>query len=672
MRFHFIAALLSCIACANAFNMKIALAQTTPGAPRTEATAQAVPAPVPTPSSLPPAPSATPAESAAPTPRATPPTGRRLAAFRIKARKIVFYANRFVVGADGDVRLLLGDGTRIFGNTFFMDLRLNRFVIAGNVRLFLKDGGGEVDGAAFAEYFDFDRAYFVPITTEPDRWTFSAGDYKHPLLGREMPGDTFHLPDLSGESQFLTSRDATIDPRVSVRFAPARLNFGLAQVPFPTYFLEFSQNPNYAENALAGAFVDGPYDFAGGHDSLATAHLRYDTVDKIFGALEVHQFTDNGYAVASINPLTRPLKQYNLLVSDKLSPNFQVQVFAQEITFQHDFSQPLSATSDNSVELTAGLPHSSLQLTDLLYYDSLLGRPQTFAPGSGGVPEYYYGDPSHPWIAGHPTDLSLSWTGFRHPVGALPISFQLRSGYSVSTSTDTPLTTIAGIPYYQYWWKTFGANLATKAITLLADKSGRHREIYFVGSFDKQRQYFSNAHHVDVTTTTLSITKNVVPQRLTALVSYTNQNTGDFFGPLQNVAYPYALVSGGYTTPPTINPVTGQPVAGIVVPPSYSSFDGFATTRSLREQLIFTPSTSFTLTGSLRENRDFPLPIAGPTEQVGDTILFENYGSPPYEADLDARFRVSRILYLDLGRSYFFHFGGYEGWSPNFSIQVLQ
>ena len=671
MRFHLVAIIVACVACANVFDMRVALAQQPPGIPaapippQPAVTAQAVPTPPPTTASAAPA--------AAPVPSATPtgPTGRRLAAFRIKATKVVFYGNRFVVGADGNVRITLGDGTRITGNTFFMDLRLNRFVVAGNVRVFLKDGGGEVDGAAFAEYFDFDRAYFVPITTEPDRWTFSAGDYRHPLLGRRMPGDTFFLPDLTGESQFLTSSDATIDPRESVRFTPAALNFGLAHVPFPSYFLDFSQNPNYAENALAGAFVDGPYDFAGGRNSLATAHIRYDTVDGLFPAIELHQFSENSYVVASVNPLTRPLKQYNLLASDKLSPALQVQLFVQDTAFQHAFSQPLSSTAYASLQVTAGLPHSFVQFQDLSYWDSLLARPSTVA-SDNGVPVYFYGDPTHPWIGDHPTDLSLTWTGFRHQIHDLPLTFQLRSGYSVATNTTTALSSLNGVPFYQYWWKTLGANLATNQITVLADKSGRHRDLYFVGTFDKQRQYFSNAHHVDTTTTSLSLTKNIVPNKLTALLSYTNQNVGDFYGPQQSIAYPYQGVTNATYTSTTINPITGQPVTGVPFPNGFSSFDGFATSRSFREQVVFTPSTAFTFTGTLRENRDFPVPIAGPPQIVGDQILFENYGVSPYEADLDARFRISRILYLDVGRSYFFNFGGRQGWSPNFFVQVSQ
>ncbi len=629
------------------------------------ALAQAPPTPVVAPS---------PVATVAPpiTATASPATGRRLAAFRLKADSIVFYSNRFVVGADGNVRVTLGDGTRLSGDTFFMDLRLNRFVIAGDVRLIVKGDERPIEGAAFAEYFDFDRAYFAPVSPEPDRWTFAAGDYAHPLLGRLMPGDTFFLPDLSGESQFLVSRDATIDPRESVRFAPARLNFGLARIPFPTYFLDFSQNPNYAQNALSGAFVDGPYDFAGGRNSLATAHIRYDTVDGVFPAIELHQFSNNAYGVVSINPLTRPLKQYNFLGAAKITPDVEVHLFLQDTSFQHGFSQPLSSTAFGSFQATAGLPHSFVQFQDLSYWDSLLARPSKYVIDASGQRSYYYGDPSHNWVPDHPTDLSLTWTGFRHQIHGLPLTFQLRSGYSVSTNTFTAPSSLGGVPIYQSWWKTFGANLATKQITIVGDRSGRHRDLYFVGSFDKQRQYFSTPHHVDVTTTSLSLTKVIVPQRLTALFSYTNQNIGDFYGAQQSIAYPYGSITNASTTSTTINPITGQEVTGVPFPTGYSAFDGFSTSRSFREQIVFTPSTSFAFTGTLRQNRDFPVPIAGPTQIVGDQVLFENYGVSPYEADLDLRFRVSRILSLDVGRSYFFGFGGYQRWSPQFFVQVLK
>jgi hypothetical protein len=596
-------------------------------------------APLVTPSPQPGAPSPSPS-----------PTGRRLDAYRVTAKRVAFYSNRYILRADGNVVVTLGDGTRIAGNAFYNDLRLNRFLVAGNVTI-QAPGQHPVHGAAFAEYFDFDRGYFVPVLAEPDRWTFTNGDYEHPLLGREMPGDTFFLPDLSGESVFCYAARAVVDPRQSVRFGAVRINFGIAFVPFPSYFLNYSPNPNFAQNALNGAFADGPLDFAGGEHGLATAHVRYDSVDHLFAAYEEHQVSDNHYLVASINPLTRPLKQYNLLGLDRISPGLELQVSYQETTFQHAFSLPLSATAFLSAQLTASLPHSFLRLSDLQYYDSLLAPPSTIS--SGGTP--YYGDPSHPWVPYHPSNVQLQWIGFRHEINQLPFYYQLRSSAGVATNTEAPLQTLNGVAYTKEFDKGVGLNLSSKTITILHDPTGQRRELYLTASFDKQRLYYSIPHHIDQTDVTASLTK-VFNSHVTLLTSYNNLNTGDFFGAQQSLAYPGNAVY--------LNPFTGLTYQ---VSPS---FRGFGTTRSLVEQLVYVPSQELTFNISFRANHDFPKPIAGPVQLVGDTVGFVNYGVSPYEADFDVRFRVTRVLVLDISRSYYFNFGGVERWSPQINFQL--
>jgi hypothetical protein len=587
-----------------------------------------------------------------PTPSPTPPTGRRLAAFRITADRLAFYSNRYILGGEGNVQLVLGDGTRVRGNTFAMDLRLNRFVMAGNVKVTTASDNKEIDGAAFAEYFSFDRAYFVPILSEPDRWTFASGDYAHPLLGREMPGDTFYLPDLAGERAFLYAKRATVKPQESIRFASPRINFGLTFLTFPSYFLNFSQNPNFAQNALQGAYIDGPLDFAGGDHGLATMHVRYDSVNKVYLAYEQHQVSDNHYLVFSIDPLTKAFKQYNFLAYDRISPGLQVQMLAQESAFQYGLAQPLSAVAYVNLMITGSLPHSYLQLTTNSYYDSLLAPP----PVIDGL--QYYGAPNHNFIPYHPVDLQLSWIGVRHRINDLPLSFQLRSGLGFDHDGLTPVQSLGNVNYYSEYDKLIGANLSTSNITLIKDRAGRHRDLYFTGSFDKQREYFSLPHHIDTTTTSLSVTKFIDPQKLAVLLSYANQNTSDFYGAQQSIAYP-----NDFLTNPYISPITGLPVPGY-------NFTGFATTRSLIQQMVFTPNPNFTVNFSMRENHDFPKPIAGLVLGIGDTLVFNNYGLAPYQANLDVRFRVNRLLVLDIGRSYYFNFGGYERWSPQFSFQV--
>jgi hypothetical protein len=596
-----------------------------------------------------------PAESTAPPATPTPFTGRRLAALSIVAEKVAFYSNRFIVGADGNVVVTMGDGTKIVGNTFSMDLRLNRFVIAGNVTL--TAGPTVVHGAAFSEFLDFDRGYFLPLFDEPDRWTYTQGDYAHPLLGRVMPGDAFFLPNLAGERVFLYAKRADADPHESVRFSPASLNFGLTFVNFPTYFLDFSKNPNFAQNSLAGADIDGPYDFAGGEHGLATAHVRYDSINQLYLSYEQHQFSNNHYVVFSVNPITRPGKNYNLIAYDRISPVLQVQALFQEFTFQHSFTQPLSASAFASIELTLALKQSFLQLTTNSYYQSLLGQPK----GLGR--DLYYGDPSHLWIPDHPAGISLSWNGFRHKIARLPISFQLRSSIGnnhneISALNQTSgLQQLGGFEYDTEYNHGAGATLLTDPIVLLRDKSGQKRDVYFTATFDKQRTYYSVPHHIDITTTNLSLTKSISPRHLTAVLSYINTNTGDYYGAQQLEAYPSTVAQ---------SPATGE------LYPQYAAFRGLGTTRSFREQLVFTPSPALNSSITMREDDDFPVAVPGISETIGNVTYFNNYGVPPYQLTLDTRFRINSILTLDVSRGYSFNFGGYQRWSPNFAIQVVK
>jgi hypothetical protein len=613
----------------------------------------AAPVTAPTPASQPPSET----ESPAPAPPATPKpaTGRRLAAFSISADQVNFYSNRFIVEADGHVRVVLGDGTKITGNTFSMDLRLNRFLIAGDVKL--TAGGRETDGAAFAEFFDFDRAYFVPITSEPDRWTFAEGDYAHPLLGREMPGDVFELPNLAGERNFLFAKRAVIDPNQSVRFTPASLNFGVSFVRFPSYFLDFSKNPNFAQNALSGADIDVPLDFAGGEHGLATLHLRYDSINHVYLAYEQHQISDNHYLVFSANPLTQPGKQYNFIGYDRISPVMQVQLTAQEFAFQHSFTQPLSASAFVSLQITEALPHSFLQLTTQSYYQSLLGQPQ----GIGR--DLYYGDPSHLWIPDHPAGATLQWTGFRHHLKHIPIAFQLRSSFGVNhngistLNQNSGLISLGGVDYDTEWNHGAGITLLSDPIVLLHDRANRGRDTYLTAVFDKQRTYFSIPHHIDYTTTTVSLTKVIDRQHLTALASYTNANIADFYGAQQSLVYPASVA---------VSPATGE------VYPQYLAFRGLSTSRSFRQQLVFTPSTAVNASISMRENDDFPIAVPGISTTVGNVTYFNNYGIPPYQFTADVRFRLNSLLVLDVSRSYFFNFGGFQRWSPAFTIQFVK
>ena len=120
------------------------------------------------------------------------------ASLDVTAKGVDFYFNRFIVTADGNVRVRLSDGTVISGQTFSMDLKLNRYLVAGDVHV---DGPTIHEaGAAFAGYPDLDRSYFLPVGDTPSRETFFGVDWAHPTTTREQPGDAFYFPDLTGET----------------------------------------------------------------------------------------------------------------------------------------------------------------------------------------------------------------------------------------------------------------------------------------------------------------------------------------------------------------------------------------------------------------------------------------------------------------------------------------
>jgi len=613
-------------------------AATIPGAvqPQLGAPVQATPAPS---QATPVAPALGPTASATVGPD-TFPTLPPVKPFAVTARSVRFYYNRFTLVADGDVHLRLPDGTDLRGNTFSMDLRLDRFLIAGDVTL-TRDGVVQ-HGAAFSKFLDFDRGYFIPITTEPDRWTFVGTDYAHPLRGRDMPGDTFALPDTTGERAFIQAKKVVISPRESARFTPALIALGPANVAFPTYFLNFTANPNFAQNSLAGAQVDAPYPFAGGKHTLATAHVRYDSANRLYGALEYHVVGDHSYIVASGNPLTRPQKQYNLLAQDVVSKHLQIQGLLQENAFQHSFTQPLSASGYANFQATIALAHSFIQANSDFYYDSLLAQPK---PGFAG--QLYYGDLGHPYVPNHPMDATVSWTGFTHQVNKVPLFYRLRSGYGFAHDGISGVPSINGADPHTVFYKFGGITAYTPSFHVLRDK---HRpntgDVLFNGSVDKQIEWFSLPHHTDVTTVNASLSKTFTP-KLTAFFNYTNANTGDFYGANQSIAYPGGRIYS-YTTGQTYD---------------YAAFRGFGTTRSYLEQAVFQASPDLTVTASMRENDDFPRPVPEPAT-IGQI------GATPLLASLDVRFRVAHNLLLDVGRTYSFGFGN-QFFSPQFFIQAL-
>lgn len=553
----------------------------------------------------------------------------------VSAADVRFYGDRFLLEADGNVDVLLDHKYRIMGQSFSMDLRLNRFVVAGDVHV--TGPGTDLSGAGIADFFDTQRIYFVPFLDQPDRWTFENMDFAHPFKGREMPGDPFFLPDVSESRVTVNSTHAEVEPKTYVEFRPARVLSLTGRLPVPSYIINFSNNPDFRQNSLAGAILDASYDFAGTQHLLSTLHLRYDQTNHGYASFEQHYVAPGGWAVASVNPFTKQIKQYNIIGLGRLGAKDQVYGFFQAIATQNGFSKPLELPGFVSLQFTHVLRQSFLQLTLNQNYQSLLAQPSTFDPVGH---YYYYGDPSHAWVPNHPFHGTLTWQGMDHQAGKLPLMFRLGTSFSWARDNSYQFYSVGlqqflGQIYNSISYQSVDALVYTKPVRLGANT-------YFNASFDKNRQWFSLPHYIDSNFLNTSLSKTF-GSKVAIYGGYTVYNIGDYYGVNQLTAYPPSYY---------VSPVDGNTYAG------FSAFRGIATYRSAYASAVFAPNPNFTFNVLLKKNSDFPEPIPG--------VL----GNPPYQAVGDVRFRIGAHATLDVQRTYNFNWAG-NGWSPTFTIQVL-
>jgi hypothetical protein len=586
------------------------------------------------------------------------PTPRDFRQYALTAGKITFYYDRYEIGADDHVRVQLPDGGVVTGDTFAMNIKLNRFIVAGNVEI--HDKGIDLHAAAFSRFLSpAERTYIVPILTEPDRWTYEGDDLTTPLKGREMPGDTFFLPDLTKATPFIVGKKALIVPNESLKITPGTVVLGPAKIPTPVYFVNLSENVNYSQNSLAAAEFDGPYPFAGGTRARSTLHVRYDPLNKLYLSYEQQlAVTDHSYITGSINPMTRPQRQYNLIGYDRLAPQLDGRLLLQESAFQQWLNQPLSASAVIAAQFTRGLTHLGyLQYNQNFFYESLLSAP---APVDGN--QYFYGDPSHPWAPGHPSDGTLTFNGFDQKIYYtvnnaphwLPVTYRLRAGIGYANDPDiaegydvTPTTEYGGVLYPTIWHNFVGLTLTSSSFRLIKDRKNPANSIMLNGFVDFQRQGFSLPHQVNTAQLSVSVSKTV-NRYFSTYANYQLINIGDSYGSAQLAGYPPSAV---------YSPVTNHTYDG------YEAFIGFATIRSWTEGVIYNASPAFQASLVIRENHDFPAPVPGPIVPL--------VGTTPYQITPQIRARILPNLLVIVQRSYYFHFG-IQNWDPQFLFQVTK
>ncbi|HEX3550751.1 MAG TPA: hypothetical protein VHT53_10265 [Candidatus Elarobacter sp.] len=549
----------------------------------------------------------------------------------VTAKSVNFFYNRFIVTADGNVRVRLSDGTVVSGETFTMDLKLNRYLVAGDVHI---DGRSVHDvGAAFAGYPDLDRSYFLPASGTPERVTFTGMNWTSPDSTREQPGDAYNFPDLTGERAYIRADGARIVPKTNVMFDQARVYTAGAYVPLPRYVVTFGANSHFYENAFPGGRFDVGFPFNGSAHSLSALHLRNDQFNGTYLAFDQHFVWDQDWIAFGIDPLTQEQRQYNLIGYKRWAPKLESRILLQESAAQPGIiNRPIDAAGFGQLQVSAGLRGSNVTYQQDNYYQYLLGLPK----GLTDLNDFDYVRGFDPRWKEHPMDALLAFTGGPStPIHGLQwLQVRPRAGYGWAHDIYGE----GGFPNEQpgppsVYYKYAGGSFYTQAI-----KVG---PLSFTGLYDRQRTWFSLPHEVDAGDLRLTLSGAQERRHLNYYVAYEVKTTDDYWGSQQLAAYPANpdVVTTQWGT------FSGQ-----------AAFRGLATSRGYTTSLVYAPTAYFTFNTRLSRFYDTPAPVPG------------LYGQPPWQLTLDARMRISRQVQIDIVRMNYFNFAN-EKWSPQFLIQ---
>jgi hypothetical protein len=566
-----------------------------------------------------------------PSPTAVPAAKGMLVTLR--ADRISFYYDRYLVEAEGNVRVTESNGLIIRGDTLSMDLKLNRFLIASHVHL--RSPNGNLDGAAIADFLDFDRIYFVPVISKPDRWTYEGRDFAHPLKGRIMPGDVFYFPDLSGSHVSLTATTAVIQSKQFVRFSNVRANFLRLGAPLPSYYVYFGSNVDLAQNSLSGANVDVTWNATGNANSITALHARYDAFNHTYLGFEQH-LAGSGqheYAVFSINPFTTPDKYWNLVTGEHIGSKFEVSTFTQLYTDQNGLTLPSASAQTTYVTLTQAFNRSSLQAFFNQTNYNMIGPKTAASPN-------------------HPNSLQLTWTSYYNQIFKTPLYFQTQFGLGFNHDAYG-LQQYGDVLYTTIWNQVVGFTLFLPNIKI-GDREQPYKLYNLNTTLSSSRTWNTVPHRINSQITTTSLSRQF-SRFVNSYFAYSIQNTSDLY------------LQGGYQPSAPLLP-DGTPYT------PFESFRGAATQRTTALGTTYSASPNLVATVVFLNHNDFPAPYPGlfappPTNAIGQYTYTNYLGQPPWQLSGELRVRVLPHLVIDVQRTYFFHYGN-QIWSPTFVVQL--
>ena len=206
-----------------------------------------------------------------------------------------------------------------------MDLKLNRYLVAGDVHL---DGPTiHQVGAAFAGYPDLDRSYFLPAGGTPQprdvlRSRLGAPDDR--AASSRATRSTFPTSPASGRTSRPTACASC--PRPTRCSHDAQIYTAGVYLPVPRYVVTFAANSHFFENTFFGGEFDVGVPFNGSAHSLTALHLRNDPYNGTYLAFDQHFVWDQDWIAFGVDPLTQQERQYNLVAYKRWTPKLESRI----------------------------------------------------------------------------------------------------------------------------------------------------------------------------------------------------------------------------------------------------------------------------------------------------------------------------------------------------------
>jgi hypothetical protein len=559
--------------------------------------------------------------------------------FRLSADTVAFYYDRFSIKADGNVRVDFGNGTVITGQTLVMDFRSNRMLVAGSVHL--ASSAAKHDGAAFADFFDDNRSYFISFAAKPERWTFADTNFTNPDATAAQPSDAFTLPDFSMNVPVVLAKRVTIGTRSFMRYTACRVapvGGVRAYIPFPGLYVNFSNDPNLAQTTLAAANAGAKVKLTGSANATTALAINYATTTKLGVGFEQNFISQKGWADFSAFPLNGSSRFFSAVVSDAPSNNLGFQASSVLNTYPSGSGLPTSTSQFSYVQLTQSLTDAYVQLNYRFANSNLFAVPPDTTGYSGAI---------HLFAPAHPSAVQLGINTSNFQLGRA-LEGNARFGYGFNYNSYG-LQQFGGVTYTTIWTPYAGLSLFTPPLRL--GERNEHSAPYFVLNASGERRWNSLPHYLDEVTTAASFTKPF--HAGSVFLGYSIDNVKDVYGAAQREAYP---------------------VIAVPQAPGYAAFQGFATFRTLTLGTLYSPNPFFALAVAMQKNTNFPVAVPALFTPTQSNVLGVNpaanyLGQAPYALPINLRVRVNPSLSLNAQTAYYFNFAG-QTWN-GFQLQFL-